>query len=77
VVDPQEASHVASAAAQARSLASTLSLANQVAIEAGVWSHAGMPTEALYTVDRAISKHPGDPALEALLQSYQKMVRPE
>ena len=77
VVTPDEASKVGEAAQQARGLAKDLKLADQVAVEAAVWSHAGMSTEALYAVDRALAEHPGDPALEALLHSYQAMVRPE
>ena len=76
IVDPTESAVITEAAIQAKRLASDLSMVDQVAVEAAIWSHAGMPTEALYVVDQALLTQPQNAELQQLLHSYQLMILP-
>ncbi len=42
------------------------------AVPATVYLQAGMPSEALYTIDAALAVHPDDPELKALLGEFEK-----
>lgn len=74
VVEPERRARIEAAAGMARSAAAGLEGADPAArasVEASVYLQAGLPTDALYVVDRALAQRPADPALKALRASLE------
>lgn len=59
------------AAKAAEAAAAGLDDAARAATVASVYLQAGLPTEALYTIDAALAAHPGDPTLTELRATFE------
>ena len=76
IVAPKEyVTQVEAAIALAEKSSKDLPVLDQVAIQAGIWWNASMPTEALQVLDAAVKKNPNDKDLYALQQVYYRLSR--
>ena len=73
VATKDDASSVEAALVEAQKLSSSLSKSDQIAIQAGIWAQAGMPSEALYLIDDALKASPEDKDLMDIQRSYERM----
>ncbi|MBM76447.1 MAG: hypothetical protein CMK59_13660 [Proteobacteria bacterium] len=77
IISEEDAAQVHAAAQRAKQLGKDLKTVDRLAVEAAVWIHAGMPSDALYLIDNALREFPGEKELLQLQQEYEGMVLPK
>lgn len=75
VIDDSRRTAATRAAEAARTAGAAMNNADEAArtsVEASVWLQAGLPTDALYVIDRARAAHPDDKGLETLQETFER-----